>query len=300
MPMINNIKKNKMVVGAGPEWTLSLEEDIKERIDELKCIELIAENFIDNPLENDFIKKLKKHNTPVLIHCVGLSLATDAPLKNDHLKKVLKIADKVNALNISDHLSMTECFGLEIGQLTPVPFTMECADLISRKIEKIQKNTKLPFALEHVAYRFFYSKNELSETALINKILNRTGCGLILDLHNLYCNSKNNNYDPKNWLNEIDLKYVTSIHLAGGYRSDLGAYIDGHSDPVPVAVWQLLEFVLEKITPESIIVERTSNYPGIDEIMAEVIMAQNYLDKSLMPKTIEKKIVHNSLLEISL
>lgn len=288
-------KKHEKVIGAGPEWTEHLEIDILEKGCDLSCIEIIPENFINNPQREGFLNSLKKHNTPVLVHSVGLSLASDEPLKEAHLENILRVQDKVNAINLSDHLSFTEAQGIEIGQLTPIPFSQKCADIVSNKIELIQKRIKIPFLLEHVAYRFFYKNNELTEPQLINKILDRTGCGFLLDLHNLYCNSLNNHYDPIDWLNEIRLDKVASIHLAGGYQASYGAYLDGHSNPVPEGVWDLLTYVLTKITPETIIVERTSNYPGFLEMMAEVKRAENLLNAYV--KETEKNIKY---LEISL
>jgi uncharacterized protein (UPF0276 family) len=275
------MKESQTVIGAGPEWIESLGDELIDQLDRLSCIELIPENFFDYPDRVVFLDKLKDAGTPVLVHAVGLSLATDEPLKSKHLDKVLAIADRVNTLNLSEHLSMTEAGGIDIGQLTPVPWTIKSADVVIRKIEQIQKLTSLPFAFEHVAYRFFYPSNELTEPEFINRILDRTGCSLMLDLHNLYCNSKNADYDPLIWLEEIKIDKVTSIHLAGGFQTADGTYQDGHNQAVPEPVWDLLNHVLQKVTPQVIIVERTGNYPGVEAIMSEVSRAETTLRSSI-------------------
>lgn len=279
--------KHRRVLGAGPEWTELLEDELADRVIDFPCFELIPENFFDNNRKY-FLDKLRSANIPVLVHAVSLSLGTDEPLKTAQLEKILAIADQVNMINFSEHLSMTEAAGIEIGQLTPILWSIKSADVVIRKIEAIQKRIDVPFALEHVAYKFFYPKTELSEPEFINRILDRTGCDLMLDLNNLYCNSKNALYDPYVWLDQVKIDRVSSIHLAGGYLDKYGIFQDGHSAPVPDEVWTLLKHVLTKITPQAIIVERTDNYPGIENLLAEVSKAQELLFASIKQKNLSK------------
>lgn len=279
--IVNKIKHKELpIFGAGPEWTEGLEEELADNFIEFNCFELIPENFVDRPHRKYFLDLLAKAQTPVLIHAVGLSLGTDEPLKRKHLDQVLAVGAQVNMVSFSEHLSMTESGGIEIGQLTPIPWSIKAADVVIRKIEQIQKVISVPFALEHTAHKFFYPTNELSEPEFINRILDRTGCDLMLDLHNLYCNSRNANYDPHRWLEEVKINKVTSIHLAGGYVDKYGTLQDAHNEAVPEPVWALLDHVLEKITPQAIIIERTSNYPGLDPMMAEIDRADRALKKS--------------------
>lgn len=278
---MKNSSENLNVFGAGPEWVEQLGEELAEHLDQLSCMELIPENFFDIPERLDFLEELNKVNLPILIHAVGLSLATDEPLKTAHLDKVLAVADRVNAVSLSEHLSMTEAGGIDIGQLTPIPWSVEISDVVIRKIEQIQRRSHLPFAFEHVAYRFFFPQTELSESDFINRILDRTGCDLILDLNNLYCNANNAGYDPIGWLEQIKLERVTSIHLAGGFQSPDGTFQDGHNCPVPDPVWDLLGYVLKRVTPQTIIVERTGNYPGVAAVLEEVKRAQTALQRSI-------------------
>jgi uncharacterized protein len=296
--MMQHESKHRLVYGAGPEWTELLEDELADRVIDFPCFELIPENFFNNNRKY-FLDKLNKANIPVLIHAVGLSLGTDEPLKNDHLDKILAVADQVNMINFSEHLSMTEAAGIEIGQLTPIPWSIKSADVVIRKIEAIQQRINVPFALEHVAYKFFYPKTELSESEFINRILDRTGCDLMLDLNNLFCNSSNTGYDPYVWLEQVKIDRVSSIHLAGGYLDKYGIFQDGHSAPIPEAVWKLLEHVLQKITPQAIIVERTDNYPGIENLLSEVNKAHELLLASINQKSFAKKPTSSELLVVA-
>lgn len=277
---------DKEIYGAGPEWTEGLEAELADNFVEFQCFELIPENFVDNSHRAYFLEQLKEASTPVFIHAVGLSLGTDEPLKSKHLDDVLKIGDQVNMVNFSEHLSMTESGGIEIGQLTPIPWSIKASDVVIRKIEQIQKRISVPFALEHTAHKFFYPTSELTEPEFINRILDRTGCELMLDLHNVHCNSTNAGYNPHDWLREVNIARVSSIHLAGGYVDKYGTLQDAHDNPVPDAVWSLLEHVLTMITPKAIIVERTSNYPGFKNLMAEVKRANDLLLASIAKKSL--------------
>lgn len=272
------------IFGAGPEWTEGLEEELADNFIEFKCFELIPENFVDHPHRTYFLDLLRKASTPVFIHAVGLSLGTDEPLKSKHLDQVLAIGDQVNMVSFSEHLSMTESGGIEIGQLTPIPWSIKTSDVVIKKIEQIQKKISVPFALEHTAHKFFYPTSELSEPEFINRILDRTGCDLMLDLHNVHCNSVNSGFDPHEWLEAVKINTVSSIHLAGGYIDKYGTLQDAHNEAVPEPVWDLLDYVLKRITPQAIIVERTSNYPGFSKVMAEIERAEQALQKSLKQK----------------
>lgn len=277
-------RKKRPIFGAGPEWTELLEKEMLENFIEFRSFELIPENFIGRPFRKKLLKMLNDAETPVLIHSVDLSLGTDEPLKKDHLEAILEIGDQVNMVSLSDHLSMTEAGGIEIGQLTPIPWSIKTADIVIRKIEAITKRITVPFALEHTAHKFFYSTSELSEPDFINRILDRTGCELILDLHNVYCNAKNAQYDPYEWLSLVNIDRTNSIHLAGGYIDKYGILQDAHDESVPEPVWEMLDVVLQKVTPQAITVERTGNYPGIELMLLEVERAEKALRKSLKEK----------------
>ena len=266
--------------GVGPEWSPSLENDLIDNVDQLDCIELIPENFF-NEKRSSFLKLLASRNIPVSIHGMHLSIGSDEVLAEKHLADVLRIADQVNTFLFSEHLAMTKIDNWDVGHLIHLPWTIEAADIVSRKVERIQKITKLPFALEHIAHRFFFPESELSEQEFINLILERTGCHLVLDLNNLFVNSQNANFDPFLWLSEVHLKQTALIHLAGGYKNHRGFFIDGHNHPVPNEVWDLFMGALPKIDPLAIIVERSENYPGFSEIQKELAHAADMRNAAL-------------------
>lgn len=263
---------------AGIEWTGSLEAPILADPARLRCFELIPENFFHDR-RAAFLDQLRAHEVPVLVHAVELSIGTAEPLKARHFEQVREIMDRVPTVNLSDHLCFTEAGGVEIGQLTPLPLTVEAADVVCRKIEAIQARIQVPFLIENIANRFLMPDPELTEPEFINLILRRTGCGLLLDLHNLHANAENFSFDPFAWLEAIDLPRVDGVHLAGGHYDDEGTLVDSHSSRVPERVWALYRQLCRRVTPRYTIVERTEDQPDYLDLMAEADRAQAILDE---------------------
>jgi uncharacterized protein (UPF0276 family) len=270
-------KREKRFFGVGVEWTDSIQEGLLEHIDKIALVELIPENFF-NGRRFPFLRALGKTGIPVMIHGVELSLGTEEPLKISHLEEMLRVADEVNVANFSDHICMTDAGGVEIGQLTPLPWTIETCDTLCRKIDQVQRRLKVPLMMENIANRFVFPASKMSEVAFINLMLKRTGCGLLLDLHNIHVNGINFNFNPFEWLGEIDLDAVTGIHLAGGHLDEDGMLMDSHSALAPPRVWDLYRYVCERIHPACTIVEWTDATPPYKTILGEVERAQKILN----------------------
>lgn len=270
---------NPLFRGVGIEWAEDIEDSILEALDYVDFVELIPENFFYG-LRSTFLEKLRASGKPVLIHGVELSIGTDEPLKEDHLTRILRVADRVNTIAFSDHLCMTEAGGVEVGQLTPLPWSRTGADVVCRKIEQVARRLSVPLLIENIANRFLVPDTELSETDFINRVLRGTGCLLLLDLHNLHANAFNFQFDPYAWLGALDLQAVDAIHLAGGHYDSDGTLVDGHSNAVPPRVWDLYRHVCDRVTPTCTVVERAENFPPYEELLGELGRAKSILFES--------------------
>lgn len=276
--MKKEIEKAKYY-GAGIEWTEEIEREGYDYLHDLPVFEAIPENFF-NPryFRKEFLNALKKIQTPTLLHGVETSIGSPEPLKQQHIDRIKWVADNCNCIEISDHLCMTEAGGWEIGQLTPVPYTQDVADMISEKIIQIQKQINVPYAIENITNLFYVPDCELSETEFTNRILHNTGCGFLFDITNTYTNSVNHGFDPYKWIDEIDLDHLVTIHLAGGVTED-GWLIDSHSQPVPDPVWDLFKYTIQKTGPVNTIFEWTNDVTSIEDYLADAKKAQMVLDQ---------------------
>ena len=272
--------------GVGFAWTPSLARGIDEHLDSLTCIEIIAENFFDTG--HDLLKKWGEKQIPVFVHGVALSIGSADGIDAKHLDKILRVADRVNTINISDHLGFCYSHGIETVQPAMLPFCSDAVTAVCRNIDFIQSRTKLPFLVENEANRFVYPHSEMSEPEFINQVLDRTGCGLILDLFNLYTNSVNFAVDERQWLEAVDLSQLGYIHIAGGRFDEDGFLCDSHNNVVPEPVWWMLENVLARSSPLAVIVERSDRSASLDTLLPEARCAaslmgnwrQEFIDRS--------------------
>jgi uncharacterized protein (UPF0276 family) len=253
----------------GIEWESSLEEGILQSLSTFSCVELIPENFAEGMFAES-LKALADRNTPVAIHGVHLSIGTMEPLREDHLDRMLEIGSQVNMVSFSEHLSMTEVSGYDLDALTPLAFSQEVMDGVCRKIDAIQKKLKVPFLIENVSNRFYVPGGDFTETEFINQILRKTGCGLLLDVTNVYTNSVNFGFNPYQWIDAVDLSKVQEVHLAGGFFDPEGFLMDTHDNQVSEEAWKLFEYTAPKLPPFMTIVERTSNFPHISTLTQEI------------------------------
>lgn len=262
--------------GAGPEFCHELMDDIVEILPDLDIFELIPENFL-NDQHAWFLQELGKAGTPVIVHGIELSLGTDDSFRQGHFDFMKKIGDQVNLVAMSDHICMTHAGGVGIGQLTTLPFTQRGLDVFCEHVETMKRQIHVPIVLENIANQFYFPHGDYTETAFINELLARTGAYLLIDLHNIYANSQNFGFDPYDWMNAITLDRVWAVHLAGGYYDEDQFLEDAHSSPVPEPVWEMLRWLCSRQMPAAVIVERTSDYPGIEALMAEVQRAKTIM-----------------------
>lgn len=259
----------KEYIGGGIEWTPPLSQSIFEHLDELDCIEIIAENFFYGH-HAQVLKKLGNSGKPVLIHAVETNLGSTGPFDQKHFDKIKAIADQVNTINMSDHVGFCKHSGMETGQPAIVPFTKDAADAFVKNLDIIQAQINVPYLIENEANRYQFYFNELSEPAFFNRILEKSGCGLLLDLTNLYTNQINFGTNSFAWLQEVDLTKVNTIHMAGGHYDQDGMLIDSHCSNIPDEVWELYEYTLNHVIPSVVLLERTGNIPPFRFLQSEI------------------------------
>jgi uncharacterized protein (UPF0276 family) len=176
-------------------------------------------------------------------HGVGLSLPSDMPLDADLLEVIAELSRRLGFGWYSEHLSSFATMrgavpNAQAGLGLPVPYDADVLDMLCGKVIQVQDRLNLRLLLENPAVFTPVPDCELTEPEFLNELCRRTGCGVLLDLHNLYTNVRNNNVDSAAYLGELELSTVVEIHLAGG--SELGGfYTDSHADVSPREVWEL-------------------------------------------------------------
>ena len=262
-------------LGAGvtfrPEWRW----DVIRHREELGLLEIIADDIVGPRGQQELV--LLRDALPLLIHGIGLSLGSADgldPARIDHFAQLVQVA---RPPWVSEHIAFTRIAGVDIGHLTPLPFTREAIDTVVRNVETLRRAVPdVPILLENIAYTFIPPGAEMSEAEFVTEVITGSDCGLLLDLENVHANARNHGYDAIEYLQSIPLERAVEVHLAGGVEHD-GIYADTHSRPVPEESWQLLEWLLTRTSLRAVIIERDNDLPPFEELLVEVNRASRML-----------------------
>jgi uncharacterized protein (UPF0276 family) len=212
---------------------------------------------------------------PLNAHGVGLSIGTDVPLDLGYLDRVAALVERLEAPTYSEHLAFTRVPGRDLANLLPLPRTDAVAEQIAGKVRTVQSRIAVPFLLENISYAFVWPDSTLSDAAFLNLICRETGAGILLDIENLYLNSRNHGFDPHAFIDDLTPGLVREVHMAGGVtvRDDALAQpflADSHSHPIPEETLDLLGYALARHAPATVVLERDDRLDAVDEILSDV------------------------------
>jgi uncharacterized protein (UPF0276 family) len=181
----------------------------------------------------------------MVLHGIGLSICSAGVFDVEYLAQLGRWRERYACPWVSEHLSFSRIgAGHEInaGVALPVPYDHDILDLLRPRVQAAQAMLGCPFLLENNVSYFTFPNQELSEPEFLNELAGSSGCSVLLDLHNVYTNSRNHGFNAETFLAELDLSRVIEIHVAGGTEM-MGFYTDSHNGPVAEEVWNLLSFV---------------------------------------------------------
>jgi uncharacterized protein (UPF0276 family) len=194
---------------------------------------------------------------PIVSHNIGLSIGSATSLDTAYLEQIARFQKRYQFPWHSDHLSFAQVRGASgddhnAGLAVPIPYDEDVLELVAARVALVSEKIPVPFLLENSVYFVDIPEQDMTEVAFLNRLTQRSGCGLLLDLHNLYTNARNHAFDAFVFLDELDLSSVVEIHIAGGDEF-AGMYTDSHAGPCPEPVWELLDHA----------VSRTPNLRGV-------------------------------------
>ena len=209
---------------------------------------------------------------PVSLHGVALSLAADAPPDASHLKRLRALAGRIEPALVSEHLAWSTWRGAYHPDLLPFPRTGEALSRVCANVSAAQDALGRTIALENPSHYLRFDGHEWDEIAFLSEIARRTGCGLLLDVNNVFVSAANLGFDAGEYIDAFPGELVREIHLAGHSRDPLlgdALVVDSHDAPVAGPVWALHERLVRRIGPRPTLVERDGNLPGFGELLAE-------------------------------
>ncbi len=250
-------------IGWRPELALAI-----ERRETLGFIEVTAENIQLDDIP-PALTRMVTRGVPVIVHGLSLSLGgaeRPDPRRLDHLARV---AERLNARLVSEHLAFVRADGLEAGHLLPVPRTREALEVIVDNVAWAKSLLPFPLALENIATLVEWPGAEMDEASFLAELLGRTDTGLLFDVSNMYANARNGGWDPVSALARLPLDRLAYVHVAGGtVRDDL--YHDTHAHPIGAGPLAFLEELCSRIEPPGVMLERDDAFPRGDELDAEL------------------------------
>ena len=231
--------------------------------------EVITENYLvggGRPL--NFLDSIR-NRYPVVMHGVSMSIGSTAPLDEAYLDRVVALAARCEPEWISDHLCWTGVGGLNLHDLMPLPYTEEAVAHVAARIQRVQEHLRRPLVLENVSSYVSYTNSAMTEWEFLSALVERTGCGLLLDVNNVYVSSRNHGFRAAEFIDGVPLAAVKQFHLAG-HQDHGGHCIDTHDTPVRDEVWDLYAHAIRRFGPVSTLLERDDKIPPLDELVAEL------------------------------
>ncbi|RZI97981.1 MAG: DUF692 domain-containing protein [Haliea sp.] len=273
-------------VGIG--WRHPHYAELLETLPALDFLEVHAENFFaDGGAALALLQQAREHY-PVSLHGVGLALGSAAGVDSWHLDQLARLAERVAPVRISDHA----CFArgavnghdVHAGDLLPIPFNAASLDVFCRNVQQVQERLQRPLLVENLSAYLTLADSDRSETDFLGELVQRTGCGLLVDVNNIYVNALNARIaegpdaaDPlhvcKRWLDQLPVAAVGEIHLAGHCAME-DIVIDDHGSRVADEVWQLYAHAITRFGMQPALIEWDTAIPPLALLLEEAAYAR--------------------------
>ncbi len=256
--------------------------EILETRPALDWFEAIAENYmVDGGMPLHYLDAIHAHY-PLVLHGVSLSIGSTDPLDLAYLARLKQLAERVDALWVSDHLCWTGIGGLNLHDLLPLPFTEEALTHVVRRVSEVQERLGRRILLENVSSYLRYRCSELTEWEFLAKIAVRADCHLLLDVNNIYVSAFNHGFDARCYLDGLPVDRIKQIHLAG--HTHHGTHIvDTHDDAVCAEVWTLYRDAIERFGAVPTMIERDDDIPSLATLCDELAQARDITNDVISP-----------------
>jgi uncharacterized protein len=246
--------------------------EVFERRPDLAFLEVHSENFFLDGGASMHALERARAAYPISLHGVGLSLGSADRLAEAHLAKLKRLVDRVEPALVSEHLCWGGVGGVHFNDLLPLPYTGATLALLADRVDRVQSTLGRRILLENLSAYVEFRDSDMTETAFLAELARRTGCGLLLDVNNLYVNAINFGFDPVARLAELDASAIGQIHLAGHAAVD-DCLVDTHGARVGDPVWALYAEACRRFGPRPTLIEWDTDLPALDVLLSEAARA---------------------------
>ncbi|MBI2306515.1 MAG: DUF692 domain-containing protein [Rhodocyclales bacterium] len=262
---------------------------ILDTLPDLGFFEIHAENYmVDGGPFHHYLTLIRGHY-PLSIHGVGLSIGGEGPLDEAHLDRLAALIARYEPQSFSEHLAWSSHGDVFLNDLLPAPYDAATLQRVCDHVDRVQERLRRRMLLENPATYVEFAASTMAEADFIGAVVQRTGCGLLLDVNNAHVSCTNHGRDARAFIAALPLAATAQIHLAG-FAQDVDAagdplLIDSHGAPIAQAVWDLYRYTLQRTGPLPTLIERDSDIPPFPVLLAEAQQAEALLLAAAEPRT---------------
>ena len=267
-------------VGLGLRWEF-LEEVLDGPLHDVAFFEVSPENYLGRGGYYPHALERIAQRYPIVTHGLSLSLGAIAEPDPTYLSALRTEIVRLNAPWHSDHLSFSTAGERVLHELLPLKFSAENVERVALRARRVAAFLERPFAIENITYYVHPGEPEMSELVFLQRVLERSEAGLLLDVNNVYVNSQNHGFDPYAFIAQLPLERVFEIHVAGHQRLEDGLLLDTHGKAVADPVLELLEWTIERAGPVPVLLERDNDVPELSELLREVAQLRELQARAL-------------------
>jgi len=239
-----------------------------ERRPKVGWLEVHTENYLDRAGWDWEVLTTLRRDYPLSLHGVGLGLGSARGFADAHLERVRALAERIEPFLVSEHLSWGAVQERQLNDLLPLPLSAAALELLCERVQRVQEALRRPILIENVSTYLRYRDDALTEAEFLAELARRTGCGILLDVNNLFVNQANHGEDARAALAAIRPGTVGEIHLAGHLVTE-AAVVDHHGAPVAPAVWDLYRAALARFGRVPTLIEWDTDLPELEVLVAE-------------------------------
>ncbi len=261
--------------------TVHFQHILQQRPD-VGWFEIISENFMDSQGRPRHVLNQIAERYSIVMHGVSLSIGSTDPLDFEYLAKLKRLAAEINARWVSDHLCWTGVAGLNTHDLLPIPLNEDSLQHVAGRVRTVQDYLQRPLILENPSTYVTFTHSTLTEWQFLGALAEQTGCGLLLDVNNIYVSARNHGFDPVEYIENVPHDRIVQFHLAG--HTNHGTHcIDTHDGRVTDAVWELYRRAHSLTRGVSTLLEWDAQIPPFPVLHAEALKAAQFRNDRCQP-----------------
>ncbi|HEY2733873.1 MAG TPA: DUF692 domain-containing protein [Polyangiales bacterium] len=267
--MVNAVRPMVHGIGLGLRQAIA-DALFDSELSQLRFVEIHPENYVARGGRFSTMLARATSRWPVLTHGLSLGFGAVEPVDDDYVQQLKQFLDRIGAPWHSEHLCFSSADGAMLHDLLPLPFRHEAVRTAVARVRELRDGLSRPIAIENVSYYAHPGEREMDEADFLIEVLERADAKLLLDVNNVFVNSRNHGFDAARFLDRLPSERVVQVHIAGHSVRPDGMIIDTHGEAIRDEVYDLLEYALKRIGPTAVLLERDQSFPSFDELAVEV------------------------------